>query len=99
MNELITNMNDARTEITRPPHTTFPLAAITLCLLENETKSARPSSSGGAPPSRAAGPPCSIVTSSEGRRDRHVELSFLGVIERKVFTLRSAAPSGLWPPL
>jgi len=36
MNELITNMSDARTEITRPTHTTFPTVAITLRLLENE---------------------------------------------------------------
>jgi len=33
MSALITKMRDTRTEVARPPHTTFPLAA-TLYLLE-----------------------------------------------------------------
>jgi len=33
MNALIANSSDTRTEITRPTHTIFPLAATTVCLL------------------------------------------------------------------
>src|SRR5437870_8485178 len=33
MNALIANKSDTRTEITRPTHTIFPLAATTVCLL------------------------------------------------------------------